>query len=134
MFSPGTNGNGFSWIQKTRNVFHVPLRRLAAHSPQGRGTGLVPSGEKDVEKNPLESCGPFELQYHLFLSNEANKAAGIQPKHVGVTWEDLHVVVHEDKDCKVNSFLWKLGRSSHRSIRHTSRHLTVGSFVCSWAT
>ena len=134
MSSPGTNGNGFSWIQKTRTVFREPPRRLAVHSPQGRGTELLPASEKDVEKGPLDSCGPFDPQYYLSLSNEANNAAGIQRKHVGVTWENLQVVVHQDKGCKVKSFPWKLGRSSHRSIRHTSRHLTVGSFVCSWAT
>ncbi len=132
MASPGTDGNGFSWIQKTRTD-HVPLRRLATHSPQARGTELVLSSEKDVEKGPFDNYGPRDLRYCLTLSNEANKAAGIQPKHVGVTWEDLQVVVRGDKDCKVKSFSWELDRPSHFSIRHTSRHLTVGSFV-PWAT
>jgi hypothetical protein len=53
---------------------------------------------------------------------------------VGVTWEDLQVMVHGDEDRKVKSFSWELDRSSYFSIRHTSRHLTVGSFVCSWTT
>jgi hypothetical protein len=131
MSSPGADGNGFPWIQETRTEFHVPLRRLAAHPSQGRGAELVLSSEKDVEKGPLDNYGPFDHRYGLTLSNEANKAAGIQPKHVGVTWEDLQVVVHGDKDRKVKSFSWLLDRPSYLSVRPTSRYLTVGSFVCS---
>ena len=136
MSSPGVDGNRFSWIQKTSTEFHAPLRRLATHSFQGRGTEPVLPSEKDVEKGPLGNYGPLDLRYCLTLFNEANSAAGIQPKHVGVTWEDLQVVVHGDKDCKVKSFSWELDRPSYSyfSIRHTSRHLTVGSFVCSWIT
>jgi hypothetical protein len=134
MPSPGADGNGVSWIQKTITEFDAPLRRLATHSSQGRDTELVLSSEKDMENGPLDKYGPLDLRYCLTLSNEANKAAGIQPKHVGVTWEDLQVVVHGDKDCKVKSFSWESDRPSYFSIRHTSRHLTVGSFVCSWTT
>ena len=108
MSSPGTDGNGFPWIQETRTEFQVPLRPLASHSSQCRGTERVLSSEKDVEKGPLDNYGPFDLRYSLTLSNEVNKTAGIQPKHVGVTWEDLQVVVHGDKDCKVKSFSWVL--------------------------
>jgi hypothetical protein len=104
MYSPGADGNGFSWIQETKTEFHVPLRRHATHSSQGRGTELVLSSERDVENGPLDNYGPLDLRYCLTLSNQANKAAGIQPKHVGVTWEDLQVVVCGDKDCKVKSF------------------------------
>jgi hypothetical protein len=132
----GADGNGVSWIQETRPELHVPLRQLATHLSQRHGKEMVPSesGEEDVEKGPLDNYGPFDLQYCLTLSNEANKAAGIQPKHVGITWEDLQVVVHGAKDRKVKSFSWELDRSSYFSIRHTSRHLAVGSFVCSWTT
>lgn len=132
MSSPGADGNRVSWIQNTRTEPHVPLRRLATHSSQGRGAELVLPSEKDVEKGPLDNYGPSDFRYCLTLSNEANKAAGIPPKHVGVTWEDLQVVVHGDKDCKVKSFSWELDRPSYLSIRDTSRHLTVGFFVCSW--
>jgi hypothetical protein len=123
MSSLGADGNGFSWIQKTRPEFHVPLRPLATHSSQDRGT---------EHQGPLDKYGPLDLQYCLTLSNEANKAAGIQPKYVGVTWEDLQVVVHGDKDRKVKSFSWEIDQPSYFSVRHTSKHLTVGSFVCSW--
>ena len=100
MSSPGVDGNGLSWIQRAITEFHVPLSRRA--TSQGRGTGLVPSSEKDVEKGPLDNYGQLDLRNCLALFHEANKAAGIQPKHVGVTWEDLQVVVG-DKDCKVKS-------------------------------
>jgi ABC-transporter N-terminal len=106
MSSPGADGN--AWIQETRTEFHVPLRRLATHSSQCRGTELVLSSEKDVEKGPLDNYGPSDLQYSLTLFNEVNKAAGIRPKHVGVTWENLQVVVQGDKDRKVKSFSWVL--------------------------
>jgi ABC-transporter N-terminal len=134
MSLPSADRNGVSWFQKTRAEFRELLRWLATHSSQGRGTELVLYSEKDAEKGPLDSYEPFDSRYCLTLSNEANKAAGTQPKHVGVTWEDLQVEVHGDKDCKVKSFSWKLDRLSHFSIRHTSRHLIVGFFVCSWTT
>ena len=103
MSSPGTSGNGLSLIQTTRTDFHALLRKLTTHSSQGRGTELVLSNSnlkdnKDVEK------GPFNLQDCFTLSNEANKFVGTQRKHVGVTWEDLQVVVSRDKDRKVKSF------------------------------
>lgn|SRR6266478_9542711 len=127
--SSGADRNGFSWIQKTRTGFNVPLTRLATHSSQGRGAELVLSSEKDVEMGPLDNYGPFDLRDCLISFNKANKAAGIQPKHVAVTWEDLHVVVHGDKDHKVKSFSWELNKPSYFSNRYTSRHLTVGSLV-----
>lgn len=33
----------------------------------------------------------FDLREYLTSSNDANSAAGIKHKHVGVTWEDLEV-------------------------------------------
>jgi hypothetical protein len=98
MSSPGGDGNGFSWIQTTRTEFHVLLRWLTIHLSQGRETELVPSNEKDVEK------GPINLRGYFTSSNEVDKSVGIQPKHVGVTWEDLQVVVPGGKDHKVKSF------------------------------
>ena len=102
MSSPGTNGKRLSLIQTTRTEFHVLSRRLATHSSQGRGTELVLSNsnlkdDKDVEK------GPFNLQDCLTSFNEANKIVGTRSKHIGVTWEDLQIVVSRDKDHKVKS-------------------------------
>ena len=49
-------------------------------------------GSVDVEKghdgDPQEA---FDLREYLTSSNDANSAAGIKHKHVGVTWEDLEV-------------------------------------------
>lgn len=102
MSSPGVDGNGYSW---TGTEFHVLSRRLT-HPSQRRDTEPVLSSEdlKDVEKGPPNSYGSFNLRDCLTSSNEANKAVGIQPKHVGVTWEDLQVVVPAGKDHKVRSF------------------------------
>ena len=131
MSSSGADGNGFSQ-KTTRTKLHIPPRRLATHSSQVRGTEPVLSSENDVEKGHFDNYGPFDPRYFLSLFNESNRAAGIQPRHVGVTWEDLQVMVHGDRDCKVKSFSWKFDQPSYSLIRHTSRHLTVGSFVCSW--
>lgn len=127
MSSPGADGNGLSRIQTTRSEFHVLLRLLTTHSSQGRGTERVPSNENDVEK------GPSNLRDCFTLSNETNKTAGIQPKHVGVTWEDLQVVVPEANDHKVK-LLSRDFLTDHPTFsnRRTSGHLTVGSPVASW--
>jgi hypothetical protein len=101
MSSSGTNGKGLSLVQTTKTEFHVLLRRVTTHSSQGLGTELVLSNSKDnkdVEK------GPFNFQDCFTSLNEANKFFGTQRKHVGVTWEDLQVVVPRDKDHKVKSF------------------------------
>ena len=46
----------------------------------------------DLEKGRSDDRqGAFDLRDYLTSSNDANSAAGIKPKHVGVTWEDLEV-------------------------------------------
>jgi ATP-binding cassette, subfamily G (WHITE), member 2, SNQ2 len=100
MSSPEVDGNGSSW---TGTEFRVLSRRLT-HPSQRRGTEPVLSSEKDVEKGPLDDHGSLNLRDCLTLSNEANNAVWIQPKHVGVTWENLQVVVPGGKDHKVKSF------------------------------
>jgi hypothetical protein len=104
MSLPAADGNGISWIQITRAEFHVLLGRLTTDPSQVRGTENMLSDEKDVEKGPLDNCGPFNLRDCLTSYSEANKAIGIQPKHIGVTWEDLQVVVSGGKDPKVKTF------------------------------
>jgi len=44
--------------------------------------------EKGHDKDRQES---FDLRQYLTSSNDANSAAGIRHKHVGVTWENLEV-------------------------------------------
>lgn len=101
MSSPEVDGNGSSWIGTES---HVLSRRLT-HPSQRRGTQPVLSSEKDLEKGPLNSYGSFNLRDCLTSSNEANRAVWIQPKHIGVTWEGLQVMVPGDKDHKVSHFL-----------------------------
>ena len=133
----------FSQSPQNTAVFHIPLRKLVSHPSQNLSTDLVLSNEnsEDIEKGLPNSGGPFNtfnLRECLTLSNEANKAAGIQPKHVGVTWEDLQVTVRGSIDHKVRScFCWESdgsSSSSYLSNRHTSRHLTASSLARPWST
>ena len=98
--------NGFSLNPKTEAEFHMLLKQRTTHPSQSRSTDLVLSREnlKDVEKGPPNDDGPFNLRNYLTSSYEANKAVGIQPKHVGVIWENLHVVVGGRKDHKVRAY------------------------------
>ena len=47
----------------------------------------------------------FDLREYLASSNDANSAAGINHKHVGVTWEDLQVSGIGGKENKVRHFM-----------------------------
>jgi hypothetical protein len=60
--------------------------------------------EKGQDANRQET---FDLREYLTSSNDANSAAGIKHKHVGVTWEDLEVLGiggEENKVCPFNQF------------------------------
>jgi hypothetical protein len=121
---------------KTGADFHILLKQLTTHPSQGRSTDLVVSSEnlKDVEKGPPNGDGPFNLRNCLTSSNEANKAAGIQPKHVGVIWENLQVVVGGSIDHKVRTYFDGVGTDIFKiSNRHTSGHLIVSSRACLWS-
>ena len=54
--------------------------------------------EKGHDRNQQEA---FDLREYLTSSNDANAAAGIKHKHVGVTWEDLEVLGIGGEDNKV---------------------------------
>jgi len=47
----------------------------------------------------------FNLREYLTSSNDANSAAGIKHKHVGVTWEDLEVSGVGGEENKVRHFV-----------------------------
>jgi hypothetical protein len=47
----------------------------------------------------------FNLREYLTSSNDANSAAGIKHKHVGVTWEDLEVSGIGGEENKVRHFM-----------------------------
>ncbi|KAF4578418.1 hypothetical protein EYR36_000225 [Pleurotus pulmonarius] len=57
-------------------------------------------GGPDVEKASEEDVEPFDLREYLTSSNDANQAAGIKHKRVGVTWDDLEVKVIGGADSK----------------------------------
>ncbi|KAG5652201.1 hypothetical protein H0H81_005936 [Sphagnurus paluster] len=50
---------------------------------------------RDIEKAipKTDETPPFDLREYLSASNDANQAAGIKHKHIGVLWEDLQVHV-----------------------------------------
>ena len=82
-------------IKKAEVTFNELARQLSRHSAaridqskQTSRTASVYSG--DLEKAD-EVDKPFDLREYLTSSNDANQAAGIKHKHVGVTWEDLEV-------------------------------------------
>lgn len=88
-----------------RNPTNVDIRQAEAEFTQlqrqlsrpGYGDHAQPSSPlpKDLEKAPSDDVEPeerFDLREYLTSSNDANQAAGIKHKHVGVTWEDLQVI------------------------------------------
>lgn len=104
-FGDDRNLNVLSRSPKTKAEFRVSLKQLTTHPSESQSTDLVLSSEnlKDVERGLPDNDGPFDLRDCLTSSNEANKAAGIPPKHVGVIWEGLQVIVGGDKDHKVST-------------------------------
>ncbi|KAF9225228.1 hypothetical protein BS17DRAFT_778327 [Gyrodon lividus] len=95
-------------VQQAERTFNELARRLsgqsyAAAQPskhwQSSNTASV-SGT-DLEKGEGPEKQPFDLREYLTSSNNANQAAGIKHKHVGVTWEDLEVKVIGDTDHKI---------------------------------
>lgn len=64
------------------------------------------SGSTDLEKGHDETRQEtFDLREYLTSSNDANSAAGIRHKHVGVTWEDLEVLGIGGEENKVRHFM-----------------------------
>jgi len=125
--------NRFSRSPKTGVEFRISSKQLTTHLSQGRSTDLVLSTKEDVEKGLPNDNGPFNLRDCLISSNEANKAAGIQPKHVGVTWEDLQVIVGESVDHKVRTCFVGVGTDQltfqidiHQDIRLRVLLLVLG--------
>jgi hypothetical protein len=52
----------------------------------------VSKSPTDPEKGDDSAEQPFNLREYLASSNDANHVAGINHKHVSVTWEDLEVI------------------------------------------
>ncbi|KAG5643545.1 hypothetical protein DXG03_000686 [Asterophora parasitica] len=87
-------------VARAEQQFNELARQLsirsqeASRQPFQLSTTTVTSGN-DLEKaTPKgDSTEPFDLREYLSSSNDANQAAGIKHKHVGVVWEDLEVNV-----------------------------------------
>ena len=73
----------------------------------------------------------FDLREYLTSSNDANSAAGIKHKHVGVTWEDLEVSGIGGEQNKVRNFIRhpRIFVSRFVFIRSTSLLMQVKDLV-----
>ncbi|KAG9313864.1 pleiotropic drug resistance ABC transporter [Chiua virens] len=92
-------------IEEAEGTFNELARQLSgqstshAHpSKQTSRTASIYAG--DLEKGD-KAEKPFDLREYLTSSNDANEAAGIKHKHVGVTWEDLEVKIIGGADFKI---------------------------------
>jgi hypothetical protein len=71
----------FGRVQRSLNTPEVAGKVAPRHSTSN-----------DLEKgHDVDRQETFDLREYLTSSNDANDAAGIKHKHVGVTWEDLEV-------------------------------------------
>lgn len=73
-------------VNEAERVFHALERRLTRESQKR-------SLHNDPEKGGADDDGVFNLRDYLTSSNDAQQAAGIKHKHVGVFWEDMQVNV-----------------------------------------
>ncbi|KAH7930451.1 hypothetical protein BV22DRAFT_1028421 [Leucogyrophana mollusca] len=94
-------------IAQAETTFNELSRQLSRRSqtayPSGSGSIASTARGQDLEKGKeLDEDEPFDLREYLTSSNDANQAAGIKHKHVGVTWEDLEVKVMGGADHKVS--------------------------------
>ena len=79
---------------------------------------VVSRGSIDLEKGrDGDRQETFNLREYLTSSNNANSAAGIKHKHVGVTWEDLEVSGIGGEENRVCHF-----------VRYPPRFLSHGLF------
>ncbi|TFY82670.1 hypothetical protein EWM64_g1346 [Hericium alpestre] len=98
-------------VQQSENEFHALSRQLTQatvvseigfhRAPHAENSSDKSVEKQDVEKGDFGEEGPFDLREFLSSSNEANDAAGIKHKHVGVTWENLKVQVPGGADSKL---------------------------------
>ena len=85
------------------------------------------SSPVDLEKgNDEDRQEMFNLREYLTSSNDANAAAGIKHKHVGVTWEDLEVSGIGGGDNKVR----RCAECFLRSLSHHPRSPDVRIYIC----
>ena len=97
----------FGLVEQSLNTPKVPNKVVSRDSDS---IDLEEGRDKDRQET-------FDLREYLTSSNDANDAAGIKHKHVGVTWENLEVSGIGGEDNKVRHFL-----------RHPPRFLSYGLF------
>jgi len=87
--------NEFGRLQRSLSTPKTP-NKVVPHTPDSADL------EKGHDGDRQES---FDLREYLTSSNDANSAAGIKHKHVGVTWEDLEVSGIGGEQNKVRHFM-----------------------------
>ena len=115
--------NDFGQVQQSLNTPKVP-NKVVSHD----------SDSIDLEKgHDGDRQETFDLREYLTSSNDANSAAGIKHKHVGVTWEDLEVSGIGGEENKVRHFMIEASPTFSVSpfviVRFTSQHTQVKYFV-----
>ena len=85
----------FGRVQRSLSTPKAPIR-VVSHGPDS--TDLERCHDEDRQET-------FDLREYLTSSNDANSAAGIKHKHVGVTWEDLEVSGIGSEQSKVRNFI-----------------------------
>ncbi|KAJ7596495.1 ABC-2 type transporter-domain-containing protein [Mycena floridula] len=88
-------GSSIIDVVAAEEQFNALARRLSRPADDDSSTNAA-----DVEKGKEGVNEPFNLREYLTASNDANQAAGIKHKHVGVTWDDLEVTVMAGLDNK----------------------------------
>lgn len=90
-------------VLRAEETFNELSRQLSARSRRAWNESNGARKDRDLEKDGGESSQEeaFDLREYLSSSNDENQKAGIQHKHVGVTWEDLRVDVFGSIDHKV---------------------------------
>ncbi|KAI0307355.1 ABC-2 type transporter-domain-containing protein [Multifurca ochricompacta] len=93
-----------TWRSNIKAAFHSLLSHLTPKLFQSHGTiqepDLSTGAKKDVEKGSHYDHQAFNLRDYLTSFNETNQIAGIQRKHLSVTWEDLQVVIPKNTNDK----------------------------------
>ena len=102
---PGRDIQDRMVIAQAENDFDRLQRSLSSQKVDNKVTSRE-STSVDLEKGHDEDRhGTFDLREYLTSSNDANSAAGIRHKHVGVTWEDLEVSGIGGEDNKVCRYI-----------------------------
>ncbi|KAJ7597296.1 ABC-2 type transporter-domain-containing protein [Mycena floridula] len=88
-------------VVDAQEQFNALARRLSRPTDDdSNSNSTAKANGNDIEKGGEGENDAFNLLEYLTASNDANQAAGIKHKNVGVTWEDLQVNVMGGLDSK----------------------------------